>query len=230
LKQLVVTVVCLAAQAAPIAAQAVGALPERSPYEDLRGGQRLGIEAGYLVTGHDPAGVGPKSGPFAGLRYDFHAGGPAYLTSRLFGVSTTRDVLDYTKRQAFRRVGTQSSTLIGADGGLAIALTGNRSWHRWQPVIQSSLGFISGVGDKPDVSGYSLGTRFYLTYGLSARYIISQSSELRGDIVWFYWQLKYPETYRSTDGDPVSIRPTGSLSPWTGGRAMTLSWTWGIFR
>src|ERR1700687_2224301 len=105
------TVACLASQAAPLAAQAVGALPEKSPYEDLHGGQRLGIEAGYLVTGHDPAGVGPRSGPLAGFRYAFHAGGPAYLTSRLFGVTTTRDVLDYTKRQAFRRVGAQSSTL-----------------------------------------------------------------------------------------------------------------------
>jgi hypothetical protein len=230
LKQFAMTVACLASQAASLAAQAVGSLPEKSPFEDLRGGQRLGIEAGYLVTGHDPAGVGPQSGPIAGLRYDFLAGGPAYLTSRVFGVSTTRDVLDYTKRMAFRRVGTQSSTLIGADGGLAIALTGNRSWHRWQPVIQTSVGFVSGVGDKPDVSNYSFGTRFYLTYGLSARYITSRSSELRGDIVWFYWQLKYPQTYRSTDGDPVAIRPTGSLSPWTGGRAMTLSWAWGIFR
>ncbi|HVT39162.1 MAG TPA: hypothetical protein VHE78_08950 [Gemmatimonadaceae bacterium] len=230
MKQFLMTAVCLASQAAPLAAQAVGALPEKSPYEDLRGGQRLGIEAGYLVTGHDPAGVGPKSSPLVGLRYDFHAGGPAYLTSRLFGASTTRDILDYTRRQAFRRVGTQSSTLIGADGGLAIALTGSRSWHKWQPVVQSSLGFISAVGDRPDVSRYSFGTRFYLTYGLSARYVISGNSELRGDIVWFYWQLKYPETFRSTDGDPVAIRPTGSLSPWTGGRAMTVSWAWGIFR
>ena len=229
MKPFVLVLACLAAPTALLAAQAVGSLPGKSPYEDLRGGQQLGIEGGYLSTARDPVGVGPKSGPYVGLRYDFHAGGPAYLTSRVFGVATSRDVLDFTKKRGFRNVGSRSSTLLGADGGLALALTGNRSWHRFQPMLQSSLGFASGIGDKVDVSKYSFGTRFYLTGGLGARYITGPRSELRGDITWFFWQLKYPETFRSTEGDSVSLRPTGSLSPWTRNRAMTLSWTWGIF-
>jgi hypothetical protein len=230
LKTLVVAIACCPFLALPLSGQAVGSLPEKSPYLDLRGGQRLGIESGYLTTAHDPAGVGPQSGPYAGLRYDFLAGGPAYITSRLWGMSTVRDILDYTRKRALRNVGTQSSTLVGLDGGLAISLTGARSWHRWEPLLQGGLGFATGIGDKPDVSHYSFGTRFYLSYGFSARYIISQSSELRGDLTWFLWQLKYPETFRSTDGDPIAIVPTGSLSPWTAGRALTVSWSWGIFR
>jgi hypothetical protein len=230
LKTLVVALASCLLPAAPLAGQAVGSLPEKSPYVDLRGGQRFGLEGGYLWTARDPAGVGPQSGPYAGLRYDFLAGGPAYITSRLFGASTVRDVLDYTRKRSVRNVGTQSSTLVGLDGGLGLSLTGARSWHGWQPLLQGGLGFVTAVGDKPDVSHYSFGTRFYLSYGFSARYIISRNSELRGDLTWFLWQLKYPDTYRSTDGDPIAIQPTGSLSPWTAGRALTVSWSWGIFR
>jgi hypothetical protein len=231
LKQFLLCVACFVPSAAPLAAQAVGSLPENSPYQDVRGGQRFGVEGGYLVTSRDPAGVGPKSGPYIGLKYDFHAGGPAYLSGRLFGLSTERDVLDYTRKAAVRRVGTESVKMLGGDAGLELALTGDRSWHKWQPLLEASGGFVSGIGAKTDVSGYKVGPRFYLTYGFGARYVFSQNTELRGDIVWFAWQLKYPDTYKSTDADPVAIVPTtGSLSPWTRNRLMSVSWSWGVFR
>lgn len=220
---------CCVSSAAGLAAQAVGSTPENSPYQDVRGGQRLGLEAGYMVMARDPAGVGPQSTPYAGLRYDFHAGGPAYITSRVFGLSTDRDVLDYTKKAAVRHVGTQKLGVIGGDVGLAISITGDRSWHRLQPLLEGSGGFVSGIGEKEDVSRYAFGSRFYLTYGLGARYVTGKNSELRADLVWFAWQLKYPTTFQSTDADPVPIT-TGSLSPWTRNRTMTASWTWGIFR
>lgn len=230
MKPLSIAFVLLTPMIAPLGAQAVGSLPQQSPYADVRGGQRLGVDAGYIVMSHDPAGVGPKSAPFVAMRYDFHAGSLAYLTSRAFGASTERDILDYTKKAAVRRTGTQSSTLIGADVGLALALTGDRSWHRLQPFVATSAGFATGIGDKPDVSLYTFGTRFFLTYGLGARYITGRNSEIRADIVWYNWQLKYPETFRSTDGDAVAIHPAGSMSPWTHNRAMTVGWSWGILR
>jgi hypothetical protein len=197
---------------------------------DLRDGHRVGLIGGYFATSNDPASVGPKSGPIFGLRYDLHGGGPAYLFGRFYGVPTERDILDYTKKRAFRRVGTQASTIIGADVGLALALTGERSWHRWQPILQGGVGFASAVGDKADVSNYSFGTRFDISYGLGARYATGKRSEFRADIIWTLWQNKYPETFRSTDGDSVAIRPSGSLSPWTSNRAITVAWTWSVFR
>lgn len=230
MNKLAIATLLLVCHGPRLAAQAVGSLPERSPFADIRESQRIGIEAGWLSTARDKAAVGPKSGPLVGLRYDFHAGGPAYITSHVFGVSTTRDVLDYTRKKEQRKTGTQSSTLVGGDVGLSLALTGARSFHKWQPLINANVGVVSGVGDKPDVSKYSFGTGFYLGLGFGARYVTGQNSEFRGDIGWRYWKLKYPETFRSTDGDPIAIVPSGSLSPWTANRAITLSWTWGIFR
>ncbi|MFI5310236.1 MAG: hypothetical protein ACHQQ3_03315 [Gemmatimonadales bacterium] len=213
-----------------LSAQTIGALPDKSPFVDLTDHQRIGVTAGYLVTGHDPVGVNPKSAPFMGLRYDLYAGGPVYLTARFFAAPSERDVLDYTKSAATRRVGTQSSTIFGTDVGIAVSMTGDRSWHAIQPLLHLGFGLAGGIGDKIDVSHFSFSPTFAFSYGLGGRWVTGRNSELRADVNWYYWQVKYPDLYRSTQGDPIAIRPTGSMSPYTGNRAMTVSWTMGIFR
>lgn len=228
--QVAALVAVLALGAGALGAQTVGSLPEKSPFTDLRDHQRLGVVAGYLVTGRDPVGVNPKSASFFGVRYDLYAGGPVYLTGRLFAAPSERDVLDYTKRAAFRRVGTQDCTIFGSDVGLTVALTGDRSWHGVQPLVHFGVGIAGGLGDRKDVSNFTFSPTVALSYGFGARWVTGRNSELRADVAWMYWQVKYPELYRSTEGDPVAIYPTGSLSPYTGNRAVTVSWTFGIFR
>src|SRR4051812_35776661 len=68
-----------AAIASPAAAQ-VGHLPTNSPFRDLTFSQALTIFGGTYVAAKDLAGVAPRSGPLAGVGYDAHIGGPAYLT------------------------------------------------------------------------------------------------------------------------------------------------------
>jgi hypothetical protein len=207
------------------AAQVVGSLPDKSPFTDLDGGQRFGLIGGYLSTGTDVVGVGPKSGPLVGIRYDLSVGGPVYLTGTLFGVSTTRTILDYTRTAATRDVGEQSSELVNFNVAMAMSLTGKRSWHRLQPLVNIGVGVVTAAGDKPDISGYTFGTNFSFSYGLGLRYATGHNSELRLDANWYWWQIKYPELYRSTQGDPIAIRPTGQLNSYTDNRAVTLGWT-----
>jgi hypothetical protein len=210
----------------------VGSLPEDSPYRDIGpDGNRFGLVAGYLFTKADAAGVGPQSMPMYGIRHDLHIAGPAYLTTRLLGGSTSRTVLDYTKTAALRNVSTRNTAMVAGDVALTVSATGDRTWHRLQPLINVGVGLASFTGDqKADVSGFRLGTKFEFTYGLGARYITGRNSELRFDLSWYAWQLKYPTTYRSTAVDPVAIRPTGTLSPWAGNRLISLGYTFGIFR
>jgi len=215
---------------AQLHAQEVGSLPEKSPYNDLRDGQRIGLVFGYLSTGRDPVGVNPQSGQLIGARYDWYAGGPVYLTGRLFTVASTRDILDYTKKPAFRLVGTQRCDIWGADVGMAMALTGNRSWHGFQPLVNLGVGMAGAPDDKEDVSHFSFSPTFAFSYGLGLRLVTGRNSEVRADVSWYYWQMKYPDLYRSTQGDTLAIRPTGSLSPYVGNRAVSVSWTLGIFR
>ena len=210
-------------------AQVVGSLPDKSPYLDIQDGQRLSVVAGWLQTGHDAVGVNAQSAPMYGVRYDLSVGGAAYISGLLFGANTSRTVLDYSKSAAHRNIGTQSFELIDASAQLALSLTGKRTWHRLQPLVNIGAGIASGAGDAVDVSGYVVGTSFQFSYGAGLRFIASRNSEFRLDLNQYWWELKYPPLYRSTQGDPVAIKPTGSLSSWTANTALTLGWTFYMF-
>ena len=213
-----------------LAAQTVGSLPDKSPYLDLHDGMRFGLVAGWLATGTDAVGVGPKSAPMLGFRYDVAVGGPVYLTGSLFGLSTTRSVLDYTKSAAARNIGTQSTELVNANVAIAMSLTGRRTWRHLQPLVNLGVGVVSAPGDKADVSGFKLGTMLSFSYGFGVRYATGRNSELRFDLNQYWWQLKYPDLYRSTQGGPVAIKPTGGLSSYTANTALTIAWSLRSFR
>lgn len=213
-----------------LGAQVVGTLPDQSPYADIQDGQRLTAVVGWLQTGHDAVGVNAKSAPMFGARYDLSIGGAAYVTGLLFGAAVNRTVLDYTKAPANRNIGTQSFALIDASAQLALSLTGKRTWHRLQPLINIGAGIASGVGDNFDVSEFTFGTSFQFSYGAGLRFIASRNSEFRLDVDQYWWELKYPPLYRSTQGSPTAIKPTGSLSSWTANTALTLGWTFYMFR
>ena len=219
---------CVAGSAA--GAQVIGTLPDKSPFLDLNDGPRLGLMGGWLATGHDAVGVNAKSAPSVGVRYDLPIGGPMYLTGMVFSSTTTRNILDYTKPAATRNVGTQSFALVDANIDLALSVTGKRTWHRLQPLVNIGVGVVSGLGDKGDISGYNFGTAFQFSYGVGVRLITSSRSELRFDLNQYWWELKYPALYRSTQGDPIAIKPTGSLNSWTANTGLTLGWSYRAFR
>ncbi|HEV8411613.1 MAG TPA: hypothetical protein VGQ30_13970, partial [Gemmatimonadaceae bacterium] len=63
MKKSLIAIALVIATAATGAAQTVGSLPDKSPFLDVHDGMRIGIVAGWLATGSDPVGVGPKSAP-----------------------------------------------------------------------------------------------------------------------------------------------------------------------
>lgn len=211
-------------------AQVVGTLPDQSPFLDLHDSARLGLFAGWLNGGHDDVGVNAKSAPFGGVRYDLPIGGPVYLTGTVFGATTSRTILDYTKPRATRNIGTQSFALVDANVALALSVTGKRTWHHLQPLINIGVGVASGLGDKADISGDEFGTAFQFSYGAGVRYITGSRSEIRLDLNQYWWELKYPPLYRSTQGDPVAIKAGGALNSWTANTALTLGWSYRAFR
>ena len=111
-----------------------------------------------------------------------------------------------------------------------MALTGDRAWHRLQPIVHTGVGLVFGLDDKVDISGYHFPPAFNLSAGFGTRYITGPNSQIRVDFAMYFWQVKYPDTFRSTQGDTAAIRPTGTLSPWTVNRSLSASWTWAIFR
>lgn len=230
MKKSLLALALLCMSGSPLSAQVVGSLPDQSPFVDLHEGARLGLVAGWLQSGHDDVGVNAKSAPTIGVRYDLPIGGPVYATGMIFGTGTSRTILDYTKSAAARNVGTQSFALLNANVALALSLTGKRTWHHLQPLVNIGVGVVSGLGDKQDISGDTFGTTFEFSYGAGVRYVTGSRSAFRLDLNQYWWELKYPPLYRSTQGDPIAIKPAGSLTSWTANTALTLGWSYRAFR
>ncbi len=222
-------ILALTLAATPVAAQ-VGFTPSESPYRDLTWKQSLGAFAGGLDTGRDAADVGPQPGWLAGVRYDLRIGGPVLLTGRLAMGPTSRRVVNPAKPAASRFLGDQTSQLFAADLGLAMNLTGQKSYHRFVPVLSGGVGIASDFRGNPDDGGYRFGTRFSFNWGLGVRYHTDGRWEPRVDFTNYLWQLQYPPDYavRPSDGSPAILGKKSS--PWMGNHLWSFGLSYQLFR
>jgi hypothetical protein len=212
------------AAAAPGAASQVGHTPEESPYADLVYRHEVTTFTGYLNTRRDPAGVAPRSGPLAGVRYALYLGGPAHLTARVAYARSERTVLDPLEPAVSRVVLPAANVrLLLGDVGVAMSLTGFKSWNRLVPEVNAGLGFVSDFRTQGDVGGFSFGTRFALTLGAGVRYVPSGRFQLRVDVTDNLYRIAYPDLYYRTASDRTAIlEPDQEKSLWTHNPSITL--------
>lgn len=213
----------------PLGAQ-VGHLPQRSPYEDIKIGQTLTPMFGRLFVARDPAGVAPQSSVSGALRYDIGVGGPASLFARYLAAPSTRRVLNPTEPVTKRVIGTPGVTTHVLDGGLDIALTGRKTWHRLLPSINGGVGLVTDFA-RADTGAYRFGTNFSFSYGFSLRYLARRGPQLRVDITNFTWQYQYPDRYFVKASDTTSVlTDTRNRSVWRGNWNASAGVAFPIFR
>ena len=216
---------------AAAAQDVVGHLPDQSVIRDLNDGMRAGWFAGWMTTGRDPVGVRAHSAPIVGIRYDLLMGSPAYLSMRVYGIKSTHDVYDPTRPGASRYVGTAPSNHVGADASVELSLVGERTWHGFQPLVRGGLGVIAGVANRFDQGSYAPGISMVYLWGAGVRIPVFKNSDIRIDANYMVHQVRYPNAFRfATASDTIPLRGSGSMTPLTVDRAITASWTWGVFR
>ncbi len=199
--------------ASPASAQ-VGPEPEASPYRDLEYRQELTAYGGYASARVDPAGVAPQSAPVAGLRYELYLAGPVSLTSDLSGMFSERTVLDPTKPRAQRVIGTETAPVYGLDVGIALGLTGRKSWHHVAPQIRAGIGVVhSQAAD--DTTGYKFGTPFAISLGGGLKLVGRGRLQVRADVGTRLFKQKYPDAYYRTTSDNTAVLVDTPRSVWT---------------
>jgi hypothetical protein len=210
--------------AAPSASAQVGHTPEGSPYVDLVYRHDVTTFTGYLNTRRDPAGVAPRSGPLAGARYALHLSGPASFTARVAYAPSERTVLDPLEPAATRVVLPAAKVpLLMADAGVALSLTGFKSWNRLVPEVNGGIGFVTDFRTKGDVGGFSFGTRFALTLGAGVRYVPGGRFQLRVDVTDNLYRIAYPDSYYRTASDQTAVLDADQAKAlWTHNPSITL--------
>jgi len=214
-------------------AQQVGHSPAGSPFVDLEYRQMVTLLSGPYFAKRDPADVAPQGSPLIGLHYEWRAGGPASLTAEVTRIFTDRFVLDPSKPPATRNLGSQSWPLYTADVGLALNLTGGKSWHQLVPQAHGGLGVVSDLKTKSDTGDFKFGTRFALSFGGGVRWVPSGSRwALRADVTDRLYTLAYPDTYYNPptpvggNKPPAILTNDISKSRWTNNAAITLGLTY----
>jgi len=225
-------VLVFAAFAVPVSAQVdVGYPPPRSPFTDLEFKHEATVFGGYLVTGRDPAGAAPRSGPLAGVRYEVVVGGPAQLVVRLAQAMTDRTAIDPTLPLATRNLGTQSWPIYLADAGISLNITGQRSFHGLVPVVYGGLGVASDAGKKVEADPYRLGTTFAISAVGGLRYVPGGRFQMRADVGTYLYQIKYPTAYYVQASDNTAVlEDSQGRNFWKSNPAFTLGVSYLLFR
>jgi hypothetical protein len=217
--------------AAPTAAQ-VGYIPQRSPYTDLEHRQEATFFAGWYEAGTDLAGVAPQSGPMVGVRYELRLAGPALLTSKLAFVSSQRDVIDPRRPEAQRLIESDASwPLYMADVGIALNLTGQRSFYRLVPFVNGGIGVATDFKGSGDVGAWRFGTPFAFSLGGGIKWVPSGTFQTRIDVGTQLYQIKYPNSYYATASDGTSVLELDQKrSDWTSNIGVSIGVSYLFFR
>ena len=228
-----VPLVLLAAFALPASAFAqVGSLPENSPFRDLEYRQEFSAFTGWFAASKDPAGVAPRSGPLLGARYDVRIGGPAQFSARFATAFSERRVIDPTEAGADRELGVSEQALYLGDVGLAVNLTGQKSWHTLVPFTQVGVGLASDFKGR-DAGGFRFGTSFAFNFGGGLRWVPGNRWQVRVDATDWLYQIQYPETYyvpTTVGGSDAVLGARDAKSVWKHNVALTIGGSYLFFR
>jgi hypothetical protein len=213
----------------------VGYDPARSPFRDLDFSQELTFYSGYYKAKKDPAQVAPRSGPVAGVHYEWRAGGPVAITADLSRLATDRRVLDPEAPAFCNGDSTRSCKIIDdfrwplyfADLGMALNLTGARSFYRLVPQLKGGIGLVSDFHTKADVGDFSFGTRFAFHWGAGIAWVPGGPLQFRLDFMNHLYSLKYPELYYQPAEDNSRILSSErDRSVWLNNPSLTLGFSY----
>lgn len=215
--------ILLLAVTLPLRAQVVGHLPAESPYTDAFGRHIFAGYVGYLASVDDPAGVGPKGGTLLALTYDYDFPGAFFITSRL-GVapSVERNVLDPLFTGPQRNVGTTNESMLVADFGLGLSLTGEKAWHGVAPRVVGSIGYIGTTSPDYDIGQYRFGSKFTMSMGLNLRGVTGKRWEWRADLTQSVYRMNYPALYSGGPATRDEAIIKGARNPWAGQTFLSL--------
>ena len=205
----------------------VGYDPGHSPYRDVRRGSAIMATFGYLGGSRGSVGVGLSNGPIGGIRYEPQFGAVGASLGIAYG-QTTSFVVDPTKDSVTRKSGPFDNTVVVADAGLQLVLTGRKTWRGFAPYLGGALGVAVGSTVKRDTSGYQFGTKITLAPNAGVRWYPARRVSLRADFRLLLWKLKYPVSYKvpnTIDGSRV-LSSTAPLDEWTAHPWVTIGLGW----
>lgn len=206
-RALLVTLLAAAAGAAPLAAQ-VGHEPGSSPFRDLTTHQAFTVSLGRFGGNAAQPGVGWRSGFMYAGRLDTKLGGPFDFYVSIGFAASDRLKINTTLDSASRTTGPFKKTLVLADLGLIVNLTGAKSWRRLAPYLGIGAGEVFPSKSETDVGGYNAGANFTLIPLAGTRIFIGKTVAVRLELRDYFFRYEWPLRYFS----PIDVN-NNAISP-----------------
>ena len=183
-----------------------------SPYRHIETAHSISFFGGYLATDPGDLDLGLESGPTFGIGYAGRFAAPVAGVVRISATPSERTIYrrqDATDLEApLTAVGEASATILSAEAGLRLLLTGPRPWHSLAPYIEATGGLLSVAGSRTEEEsqlpagqvvdfgpsfavGVAAGTDWFLTDR------ISTNLSLRG----LLWRIPIPEGLSDTGSE-----------------------------
>ena len=207
----------------------VGYPPDHSPYQDLKRGHMLFLDAGYLTGGRGVVGVGPSNGRIAGARFavPFGKSPMAFFLGAAVG-RMSRFVADPKKDSTAHISGPVNIDAAILEGGFLLMLTGDKAWHGFAPYVGASGGGMLATQPAADSSGYRFRAKGIFGPELGLRWYVRRRVAVRADARLVFWQLTYPLAYKQPSPDGSRVLALGAADkewtrhPWI---SIGLGWT-----
>ena len=149
--------------------------------------------------------MAPGDGPVGGVLYSLSLRAPLELMMGLYGGNLTRHLVDPTAPVDKRDAGTASQSMLIADAGFSLRITGAKTWHGFAPYLGFSLGVANGSTVLEDNSGFTFNHPFQFGPHLGVRYYHASSVSLWVEGWDPMWRLRYPLSFftAATGSTPV---------------------------
>jgi hypothetical protein len=209
----------LAGLTAPLAAQ-VGHEPGTSPFRDILTRQHFSLQAGRFGGNTAVAGVGWRPGTVVSGRLDTRLSTALDFSVSLGFAGSSRMAIDTYADTATRVSGPISGTLVLADLGLVLNLTGGKTWHGVAPYVGVGAGWMTPMKTVRDPGGYNAGSNFTFVPSFGFRYFVRRGVAVRFELRDHIWRYEWPLYYYS----PVDHNGL-ALTPVLPGGTSTKQWT-----
>lgn len=174
-----------------------------SPYRFLTTDQGFGMKVGYGGFGSSSVGLQPGSGMIVDFFYGIDLGGAWGFDLGSSMHRSKRDVIDPTREEGERVIGTADARFTEVSARLKFGLTGDRTFHGINPFVLVGVGVgldfagASTVEDQLQAGDeFSVGTLFVPSLAGGVRYFVTDRIEVRTEFGLKLWGISPPENFR----------------------------------
>ena len=173
----------------------VGHDPQHSPFQDVTTHQTFTPFISQFFGNRAQAGVGAQAGLAVGGRFATALSGPLELWATFAVINSRRNVIDPSLPDSTRVSGPIDYRLVSADLGIALNVTGQKTWHGLSPYVGIAFGVVAPTSTVTDTSGYQANSNitFVPTIGTRVRIgrILSLTVEARDNLMRYEWPCSF---------------------------------------